>query len=107
MLGCGGVGPRVWVLGCGCGRAEDGAGWMGRAEDGAGWMGMVAVGLRGERRPDRPTRIRIGGSGVIDRPTFRLPGSQMRACLGWVWDGECPHTDPKMARMPLGARRML
>ena len=28
-----------------------------------------------------PTRIRIGGSGVIDRPTFRIPGSQMRA-----WD---------------------
>ena len=26
-----------------------------------------------------PTRIRIAGSGVIDRPTFRLPGSQMRA----------------------------
>ena len=26
-----------------------------------------------------PTRIRIGGSGVIDRPTFRIPCSQMRA----------------------------
>ena len=42
-----------------------------------------------------PTRIRIAGSGVIDRPTFRLPGSQMRA-----WDS----TPTRPALAPSAAR---
>ena len=36
-----------------------------------------------------PSRNRIAGSGVIDRPTFRIPGSQMRAGLGGL-DLEAP-----------------
>ena len=55
-----------------------------------GGRGMTQAGLGlslsdGRESPPwaYPTRIRIGGSGVMDRPTFRLPGSQMRACLGW------------------------
>ena len=47
-------------------------------------MGQAGLGLSlsdGRESPPwaYPTRIRIAGSGVIDRPTFRLPGSQMRA----------------------------
>lgn len=38
----------------------------------AGWCGESSS-------QGAPSRIRIAGSGVIDRPTFRIPGSQMRA----------------------------
>ena len=99
------MGARVWVLGCGCsgvGARVWGVGvgaWVGRwggrdgdgrARDEAGWIGIVAVGWRESPPWAYPTRIRIAGSCVIDRPTFRLPGSQMRACLGW----EAHHTHP-------------
>ena len=103
FVGCGGVGvgARVWVLGCGC----VGVGawvWVRGSGGGGGGMGMGGRGMRraglgwslsdGRESPPwaYPTRIRIAGSGVIDRPTFRLPGSQMRAYLGW----EKPHTRP-------------
>ena len=77
-LGCGwaGVGARVrgaWV--------GMGAGWMERAEDEAGWIKMGAGGLPGARLPGRQIQIRIAGSCVIDRPTFRIPGSHICA-----WD---------------------
>ena len=72
-LGCGGVGVGAWVGRLG---RRDGDG---RARDEAGWIGMVAVGWRESPPWAYPTRIRIAGSCVIDRPTFRLPGSQMRA----------------------------
>ena len=82
-----GVGAWVWVRGCGC--MGVGA-WVGRWGGGMGMggrgMGRAGLGLslsdgRESARAAPPTRIRIAGSGVIDRPTFRLPGSQMRA-----WD---------------------
>ena len=82
-LGCGRVGVGAWVGGCG-GRGAwvgMGAGWMERAEDVAGWIKMGAVGLLGARLPGRQIRIRIAGSCVIDRPTFRIPGSHICA-----WD---------------------
>ena len=104
VLGCGclGVGAWVWVLGSvGGGRDGDG-----QARDGAGWIGIVAVGWRESPPWASPSRNRIAGSGVIDRPTFRLPGSQMRAGLGWG-KPHSPRTPHKMARMPLGAHRML
>ena len=113
FVGCGrsGVGACVWALGCGCvcvgarvgrwGRLDG----DGRSRDEAGWIGIVSVGCVRESPPwAYPTRIRIGGSGVIDRPTFRLPGSQMRASLGW----KAPHSPclrQEMTRMPLGAHR--
>ena len=90
--GCSGVGARVWALGCG--RSGAGA-WVWVRGSGGGGGGM-RMGGRGMRRAGwgwspsdwreappwaYPTRIRIGGSGDMDRPTFRLPGSQMRA-----WD---------------------
>lgn len=77
------------------------AGWR-RDGDRAGWIARQDV--AGESPPwASPSRIRIAGSGVIDRPTFRLPGSHMRACLGWVK----PLTPHKMVGMPLGLRRSL
>ena len=74
--GCSGVGARVWVLG-----SVGGGGGM---EMGGRGMGRAGLGLSlsdGRESPPwaDPTRIRIAGSGVMDRPTFRLPGSQMRA----------------------------
>ena len=89
FVGCGrvGVGAWVWARGCGWGWRDGGA-WVGR------WGGGMGMGGRGMRRAGLglslsdgresppcayPTRIRIAGSCVIDRPTFRLPGSQMRA----------------------------
>ena len=83
FVGCGGVGVGVWVWGCGCGARGCGGGGM---EMGGRGMRRAGLGLSlsdGCESPPwaYPTRIRIGGSGVIDRPTFRLPGSQMRA-----WD---------------------
>ena len=50
----------------------------GRGMGRAGWGWSLSDG-RESARAATPTRIRIAGSGVIDRPTFRLPGSQMRA----------------------------
>ena len=71
-----GVGAWVWVLG-----SVGGGGGMGMGGRG---MGQAGLGLslsdgRESARAAPPTRIRIAGSCVIDRPTFRLPGSQMRA----------------------------
>ena len=82
-----GVGARVWVRG-----SVGGGGGM---EMGGHGMRQAGLGLSlsdgRESAPwAHPTRIRIAGSGVIDRPTFRIPGSQMRAYLGW----EKPHTRP-------------
>ena len=92
-----GVGARVWARGCGCvgvgawvwGRGCGGVGvdaWVGGGGMGMGGRGMRRAGLGlslsdGRESPPwaYPTRIRIAGSCVIDRPTFRLPGSQMRA----------------------------
>ena len=77
----------AWVWARGCGRVGVGA-WVGRwggrdgdgrARDEAGWIGIVAVGWRESPPWAYPTRIRIAGSGDMDRPTFRLPDSQMRA----------------------------
>ena len=87
FIGCGclGVGAWVWVLGCGClGVGGGGCGWGGGMGMGGRGMGQAGLGLSlsDERESPPcayPTRIRIAGSGVIDRPTFRLPGSQMRA----------------------------
>ena len=71
--------------------ARGSVGGGGGMEMGGGGMGMGGRGMRraglglslsdGRESPPcaYPTRIRIAGSGVIDRPTFRLPGSQMRA----------------------------
>ena len=97
--GCLGVGAWVWVLGCW--RVGVGAWVLARGSVGGGGgigmggrgMGQAGLGLSlsdGRESPPwaHPTRIRIAGSGVIDRPTFRIPGSQMRACLGW----EAPHS---------------
>ena len=82
------MGARVWVLGCG--GVGGGMGERGSVGGGGG-MGMGGRGMRraglgwslsdGRESPPwaYPTRIRIAGSGVIDRPTFRIPGSQMRA----------------------------
>lgn len=102
MRGCGCVG--AWVLG-----SVGGGGGMRMGGHGI-WQAGLGLSLSdgtANRAPRAsPSRIRIAGSGVIDRPTFRISGSQMRACLGW----EKPHTPPtphKMAGMPLGARRML
>ena len=58
-------------------------GW-GCLERGGRGMGQAGLGLslsdaRESARAAPPTRIRIAGSCVIDRPTFRLLGSQMRA----------------------------
>ena len=95
----------AWVCGCGCGGA-----WV--------WGGGIEMGRAGLRRDGdggeldgtsnrapraSPSRIRIAGSGVIDRPTFRIQGSQMRAYLGW----EKPLTPHKMVEMPLGGHRSL
>ena len=96
----------VWVWGLGCGsvgverRDRDGAGWMegggggvgcGGGVEGGGmgiWLGGSLDGTANRAPRASPSRIRIAGSGVIDRPTFRIPGSQMRA-FGL---GEVPHS---------------
>ena len=94
FVGCGRVGVDAWVWTRGCGRVGVGA-WVGARgsvgggggmEMGGRGMGQAGLGWSlsdGRESPPcaYPTRIRIAGSGVIDRPTFRLPGSQMRA-----WD---------------------
>lgn len=101
--GCVGVGRRVWVW---ARRDADGAGWM---EAGWGWGGLDGGGMdgTGNRAPmASPSRIRIAGSGEIDRPTFRIPGSHVCAYLGWE-KPLTPRTPHKMTRMPLGAHRML
>ena len=89
-----GVGAWVWARGCGRVGVGGGGGMGERGSvGGGGGMGMGGRGMRraglglslsdGRESPPwaYPTRIRIAGSGVIDRPTFRIPGSQMRA-----WD---------------------
>ena len=78
--GCGrvGVGAWVWVRGSVGGGGGMGMGGRGMGQAGLGWS---LSDVRESARSAPPTRIRIAGSGVIDRPTFRLPGSQMRA-----WD---------------------
>ena len=78
---------------------------MGMGGRGMGQAGLGLSLLDGREAPPwaSPSRNRIAGSGVIDRPTFRLPGSHVRAGLGW---GK-PRTPNKMTRMPLGAHRML
>ena len=78
-LGCGRLGVgRVgaWVRGGGIGMGR--AGWR-RDRDVAGCGSLDGTANRAPRAS--PSRIRIAGSGVIDRPTFRIPGSQMRAYL--------------------------
>lgn len=98
-VGCGGV--WVWGGGIGMGRA----GWR-RDRDGAGCGLLDGTASRAPRAS--PSRIRIAGSGVIDRPTFRIPGSQMRACLGCEKSRTSPPpTHHKMVGMPLGLRRSL
>ena len=75
-------GAWVWGGGIGMGRA----GWR-RDRDGAGWIAR-RDGTANRVPRASPSRIRIAGSGVIDRPTFRIPGSQMRV-FGL---GEAPHS---------------
>ena len=87
-----GVGAWVWARG-----SVGGGGGM---EMGGRGMGQAGLGLslsdgRESARAAPPTRIRIAGSGVIDRPTFRLPGSQMRA-----WD-----STPTPPTRPVGGER--
>ena len=89
FVGCGRVGVGAWVW------ARGSVGGGGGMEMGGHGMRRAGLGLSlsdGRESPPwtYPTRIRIAGSCVMDRPTFRLPGSQMRACLGW----EKPHTRP-------------
>ena len=78
FVGCGRVGVGAWV------GARGSVGGGGGMEMGGRGMGQAGLGLslsdvRESARAAPPTRIRIAGSGVIDRQTFRLPGSQMRA----------------------------
>ena len=103
-VGVGGVGVGVWV--CGCGSVGGGGGM----EMGGRGMGQAGLGLSlsdGHESPPcaYPTRIRIAGSGVIDRPTFRLPCSQMRAWNLGLGRADSPRRQREMMRMPLGARR--
>ena len=90
--GCGCLGVDAWVWARGCGRVgvdawvwvRGSVGGGGGMEMGGRWMRRAGLGwslsdVRESPPWAYPTRIRIGGSGVIDRPTFRLPGSQMRA----------------------------
>ena len=79
-------------------RDRDGSCWI---EEGWRWGELDGTSNRAPRAS--PSRIRIAGSGVIDRPTFRIQGSQMRAYLGW----EKPLTPHKMVEMPLGGSRSL
>ena len=83
----------VWALGCGrvgvsarvCARGSvGGGGGMGMGGRGI-WQAGLGLSLSDGREAPPWTslsRNRIAGSGVIDRPTFRLPGSHMRAGLG-------------------------
>ena len=82
---------------------------MGMGGRGIGQAGLGLSLSDGRKAAPRasPTRIRIGGSGVIDRPTFRLPGSQMRAWDVGLGSQTRPSRRGKMTRMPLGAHRML
>ena len=78
-LGCGGVGVGVEVWRCGAA----GYGWGGLDEGG---IGICLGGGSLDGTPNRaprvsPSRNRIAGSCVIDRPTFRIPGSHICA-----WD---------------------
>ena len=108
LVGCGCVGVGAWVGARGCGGVGvGGVGvgvWVGRWGGGMGMggrgMGRAGLGLSlsdGRESPPwaYPTRIRIAGSCVIDRPTFRLPGSQMRA-----WD-----SIPTPPTRPVGGER--
>lgn len=54
------------------------AGWR-RDGDGAGWMEADWMGRTNRAPRASPSRIRIARSGVIDRPTFRIPGSHVCA----------------------------
>ena len=87
--GCGRVGVGAWVW------ARGSVGGGGGMEMGGRGMRQAGLGFSpsdGRESPPwgYPTRIRIAGSGVMDRPTFRLPGSQMRA-----WDSiPTPPTRP-------------
>ena len=82
FVGWGRVGGGAWVWARGCGRVGGGGGMgMGGRGMGQAGLGWSLSDVRESARAAPPTRIRIAGSGVIDRPTFRLPGSQMRA-----WD---------------------
>lgn len=68
-----------------------GEGRRDRDEDGGGigiWLGGSLDGTANRAPKVSPSRIRIAGSGVIDRPTFRIPGSQVRV-FGL---GEAPHS---------------
>ena len=82
-LGCGGVGVGAWVWARGCG-CVGGGGGMRIGGHGIGQAGLGLSLSDGREAPPwaYPSRNRIAGSGVIDRPTFRLPGSHMRAGLG-------------------------
>ena len=72
------MGAWVWARGSVGGGGGMGMGGRGMRRAG---LGLSLSDVRESPPWAYPTRIRIGGSGVIDRPTFRLPGSQMRA-----WD---------------------
>ena len=109
--GWGRLGVGAWGLarGCGCVGRWVGGGGM---EMGGRGMGRAGLGLSlsdGRESPPwaYPTRIRIAGSCVMDRPTFRLPGSQMRAWDFVARPSVAPSRCGEMTRMPLGARRML
>ena len=100
--GCGGVGVGAWVWGRGSVGGGGGMemGGRGMRQAGLGWSLSD-----GRESPPcaYPTRIRIAGSGMIDRPIFRLPGSHMRACLGWGKIGLPPHSpqdDENASRSP-------
>lgn len=83
--GCSGVGARVWVRG-----SVGGGGGMGMGGHGM-WQAGLGLSLPdGRESPSWASlsQIRIAGSGVIDRPTFRIPGSQVRV----FGDGEAPHS---------------
>ena len=71
-----GVGAWVWARGSVGGGGGMGMGGRGMRQAGLGW----SLSDGSESAPwAYPTRIRISGSCDMDRPTFRLPDSQMRA----------------------------
>ena len=86
----------MWALGCG--RVGVGAWGGGMRMGGRGiWQAGLGLSLSDVRESPpwaSPSRIRIGGSGVIDRPTFRIPGSHVRAGLGELnWEAPlAPHS---------------
>ena len=88
VRGCGRVGVGAWVWARGCGGGGGGMRMGGRGM----WQAGLGLSLSDGREAPPwayTTRNRIAGSGVIDRPTFRLPGSHMRAGLGGL-DWEAP-----------------